>query len=118
MSDNSSIILTIKNTPDTNKQISKLGSKVTSYFDSSLLLDDGEYILRMINFSCVYCMPNVTTINNTLTYTYLGVTHNILFDTVLYSLDDINTVIRMYTAIANNNGNLFQFSPDEATSKL
>ena len=114
-----SLVLKINNTPMVGKQISKLGNQVTEFFDSSIILD-GDYELRMINFSCVYCIPNVTSSNNKLVYTYLGLTHTITFDIGLYSLDDINIIIRMFTALAVNGGNsnLFQFTPDEATSKI
>ena len=70
--------------------------------------------------NCVYSMPNITIKNNTLKYIYGGNTHSIVFDTGLYSLNDINIQISLYTSIGNNGGDasLIQFIADEATSKI
>ena len=115
------ISLFINNNPSSNKIISSLGNQVTINLNPGITLDDNKkYQLRLLNINCVYSMPNITTKNNTLKYTYAGNTHSIVFDTGLYSLNNINIQISLYTAIGNNGGdlNLIAFIADEATSKI
>jgi hypothetical protein len=115
------ISLFVNNDTSYNKIISALGNQVILSLNPPILLDDKKkYEMRLLNANIVYCMPNVTSVNNTLTYTYQGYTHNIVFDTGIYSLDDINVNISLYTAIGNNggDGNLIVFSADESTSKI
>ena len=111
----------INNNPSSNKIISSLGNQVTINLNPGIALDDNKkYQLRLLNMNCVYSMPNITIKNNTLKYIYGGNTHSIVFDTSLYSLNDINIQISLYTSIGNNGGDasLIQFIADEATSKI
>jgi len=113
--------LFINNNPSTNKIISPLGNQVIVNLNPPILLDEKKkFELRLLNANIVYCMPNVSSNNNTLTYIFQGITHNIIFDNGLYSLDDINITVGLYTAIGNNggDGSLIQFEADEATSKI
>ena len=115
------ISLFVNNKTSSNKIISALGNQTTVNLNPSITLDDNKkYQLRLLSFNCVYCMPNVTTKNNTLTYTFNSNTHSIIFDTGLYSLDDINMQVSLYTEISNNgnDASLIQFFPDQATSKI
>ena len=77
---------------------------MTINLNPAINLDDDKkkYQLRLLNAYIVYCMPNVTTLNNTLKYTFSGNTYSSVFDTGLYSLEDINAEISMYTSLAGN----------------
>ena len=97
------ISLFINNKTSSKKIISTLGNQTTVNLNPSINLDDNKkYQLRLLSFNCVYCMPNVTTKNNTFKYTFDSNTHSIIFDTALYSLDDINMQVSLYTEISNN----------------
>ena len=109
------------NSAGNGKVINTLGSQIKLNLNPPIMLDDRKkYELRVINANIVYCTPNVTSANNILSYTFGGHTHNIIFDTGLYALTDINIVVSLYTGIGNNGGdpNLIQFEADEATSKI
>ena len=84
----------VNNNPSSNKIINTLGNQVTLNLNPGISLDDNKkYQLRLLNMNCVYSMPNITTKNNTLKYIFGGNTHLIIFDTGLYSLNDINIQI-------------------------
>jgi len=109
------------NATGANKTVSTIGNIVKLNFAPSIPLDDKvDYELRLISANIVYCMPNITSSNNTLTYIFGGTTHTITFDTGLYALSDINNIVSLYTGISNNGGdsNLIVFSADESTSKI
>ena len=109
------------NSAGNGKVINTLGSQIKLNLNPPIMLDDRKkYELRVINANIVYCTPNVTSANNILSYTFGGYTHNIIFDTGLYALTDINIVVSLYTGIGNNGGdpNLIQFAADESTSKI
>ena len=113
--------LFINNNKSNNKIVSSLGNQVTINLNPAINLDDNKkYQLRLLNANIVYCMPNVTILNNTLKYTFSGSTYSLVFDTGLYSLDDINAEVSMYTSLSGNgnDANLIQFFPDQATSKI
>ena len=93
------------NATGANKTVSTLGNRVKLNFAPSIPLDDKvDYELRLISGNIVYCMPNFTSSNNTLTYIFRGTTHTITFDTGLYALSDINNIVSLFTGISNNSG--------------
>ena len=106
----------------TNKIVNTTGNQVTNFYKPTIILDDKKkYELRLVSASIVYCVPNITSKNNKLVYkTSDNVTHTFLFDSGLYSLDDINLQIALFTMkLANGNDmGLLSFSPDQATSKI
>ena len=119
------ISLYITNATGENKDVSSLGNRVTLNNLSINLDNKKKYHMRLLQSNIVYCSPNVfTDTNNKLTYKYTDsqinpqVQKTITFDQGLYSLDDINTKISLYTSALEANGSLFYFVPDSSTSKI
>ena len=115
------ISLYINNTPGNGKTINATGSQVTVNLNPGIVLDDKKkYQMRLLNANVVYCMPNITAKNNTLSYTLDGTAHVITFDTGLYDLASINETISLYTLQIGNgeSDSLITFVADDATSKL
>ena len=109
-----------------DKYISPLGSEITLYFKDPLRLDPTKkYEVSVLRAAIVYCVPNISSAlkNNKLTYSYKdSITNNIetrtiTFDDGLYSLNDINFKISLFTSQMNNsqNDNLIYSYPDEST---
>ena len=68
-----SLSLFINNNPATNKQVSDTGNQVTVFLNPPIVLDDNKsYHMRLLDSSIVYSMPNVTSKNNTLLCTMMG----------------------------------------------
>ena len=112
-----------------DKFISPLGSEITLYFKDPLRLDPTKkYEISVLRAAIVYCVPNISSAlkNNKLTYSYIDTitsnleTRTITMDNGLYSLNDINFKISLFTSQMNNsqNDSLIYFYPDESTSKL
>ena len=119
------ISLYITNAAGNNKEISPLGNSVTLNNLTLQLDEKKKYTMRLLQSNIVYCSPNVfTDKNNKLTYKYTNSQTNpqsqktIEFDQGLYSLDDINSKISLYTSALEGNGSLFYFVPDSSTSKI
>ena len=118
------VTLFINNSAGTNKYISPTGNQVTVQLNRPIELDDGDYQLQVLNANICYCIPNITTSNNTLKYTFVDTnsvvqTKTITFDIGLYAINDINSTISLFTQLSSNGNNdtLFYFQADEATSK-
>ena len=99
------ISLYITNATGNNKEISPLGNSVTLNNLTLQLDEKKKYTMRLLQSNIVYCSPNVfTDKNNKLTYKYTDSQSNpqtqktIEFDQGLYSLDDINSKVSLYTS--------------------
>ena len=112
-----------------DKYVNQIGNEITLYFKDPLRLDPTKkYEVSVLRAAIVYCVPNISSAlkNNKLTYSYKdSITNNIetrtiIFDDGLYSLNDINFKISLFTSQMNNsqNDNLIYFYPDESTSKI
>ena len=119
------ISLYITNATGENKDVGLLGNRVTLNNLSINLDNKKKYHMRLLQANIVYCSPNVfTDKNNKLTYKYTNSQTNpqtqktIEFDQGLYSIDDINSKISLYTSALEGNGSLFYFVPDSSTSKI
>jgi len=114
------ISLYITNKASSGKTVTSLGNSVTVNLNQPILLDEKKkYNMRLLQANIVYCSPNVyTNVNNVLSYTYNGSPFTITFDQGLYSVDDINTKISIFTLENNSNASLFTFEPDSSTSKI
>ena len=112
-----------------DKYINPTGNSIILYFKDPLRLDPSKiYEVSVLRAAIVYCTANISSAlnNNKLTYTYIDPitstteTRTITFDDGLYSLDNINFQISLYTSQMNNgqNDSLIYFFGDEATSKI
>ena len=111
-----------------NKTVSALGNEVISYFQPPIRLGDSgkNYELRVTRASIVYCVPNISSAlkNNKLTYSYkignLLTTKTYTFSDGLYSIDNINLKLSLFTSDVDNGGdpNLIYFAADESTSRI
>ena len=117
--------LFINNNQSNQKIINPTGNQVTVNLNPPIILDDNkDYQIRLLNSSITYCMPNVTSKNNTLSYmfNYNGTQtqRTLTFDDGLYSINDINFTISRFTEIGmnGNDASLIQFYADESTSKI
>ena len=98
------ISLFISNNPSSNKIVSTLGNQVTVQLNPSILLDEKKtYHLRLLQANLIYCQPNIFSgKNNQLTYKYTSskftpqAEKTIVFDTGLYTIQDLNTKISLY----------------------
>ena len=122
------ISLFVNNSPSQNKIINDLGSQVTVNLNPSLLLDEKKnYHLRLLQANIVYSQPNIISgKNNQLTYKYTSskitpqAEKTIVFETGLYTVDDINTKISLFMLAeeGTDNSDLITFYPDPSTSKI
>ena len=112
-----------------NKFVNNIGSEITLYFSYPLRLGNNPkgYEICVRRSSIVYCTPNISAAlkNNKLTYSFKDVTNTVVqqtitFDDGLYSLNDINLKISLFTSQINNSqdSQLIYFSPDESTSRI
>ena len=64
-------------------------------------------------------MPNVDARNNKLKYIPSdNVTHEMTFDIGLYSIEEVNFRISLFTGINNGSDDLIYFTADQPTSKI
>ena len=114
------ISLYITNKKADGKTVTSIGNSVTVNLNKPILLDEKKnYNMRLLQANIVYCSPNVfANVNNVLSYTYNSIPFTITFDQGLYSIDDINTKISIFTLANNSNESLFSFEPDASTSKI
>ena len=112
-----------------DKFVNATGNEIVLYFKDPLRLDPTKkYEVSVLRAAIVYCVSNISSAlgNNKLTFTYIdNITHNLesrtyTFDDGLYSLDNINFKLSLFTSQMNNsqNDNLIYFVPDESTSKI
>lgn len=119
------ITLFINNLPSStsDKVVNATGNKVTYFFKPPIdfrMKEGKKYEIRLISASIVYCTPNITLANRTLKYLINNVTHTFTFDVGLYSLQNMNMALSLFTMGTNNGNdpNLISFVPDEATSQI
>ena len=115
------ISLFISNSPSTNKVISNNGSSVTTSLTPPILLNPNKkYEMRLLSASIVYCEPNISSTlnNNKLDYNVDGTNFSITFPSGLYSLNDINTQISLFTLENNSDASMISFIANEANSTI
>src|ERR1039457_6571212 len=99
------ISIFFNNSKHSNKTVNSLGNQVTVNLNPPLLISDKKnYHLGLLQANIVYCQPNVFVgKSNWLTYMYTSSKFSpqsektIAFDTGLYTIDDINRKISLYT---------------------
>ena len=76
--------------------------------------------VALIQASIVYSSPNIALIynNNTISFTYNSVNYTITFLDGLYGIDSINETISEFFINNSLPNNIFNFVPDEATSRV
>lgn len=63
--------LFINNNQASQKSINSTGNQIIVTLNPPILLDENkEYQMRLLNASIMYCMPNVTSKNNTLSHMF------------------------------------------------
>ena len=115
------ISLFISNSPSPNKVISNNGSSVTTSLTPPILLNPNKkYEMRLLSASIVYCEPNISSTlnNNKLDYNVDGTNFSITFPNGLYSLNDINTQISLFTLENNSDASMISFIANEANSTI
>jgi hypothetical protein len=113
-----------------NKFVNPLGSEVTLYFNEPVHLGNSKkgYEIYVKRAGIVYCVSNVSSAlkNNKLTYTYKDsvtnndVTRTYIYDDGLYSLENINFKLGLFTSQSGNggDGNLIYFKADNSSSRI
>ena len=114
------ISLYINNLAGQNKVISPLGNSVTVNLNTPIVLDDHKnYHMRLLQANIVYCTPNVfQNVNNQLSYTFNGNNRTIVFNQGLFTIDDINRQIAIFTSETEGIPSLIELLPDTSTSKI
>ncbi len=108
----------INNTPDNNKVITNNGSSVKVSFGPPIQLDSKKkYQLRLLSSNITNCNPNITSANNKFSYKYNGLIYDKEIPIGLWSLDEINYIIGMYTT-AQNGLQLFAFTGNNFNSTI
>ncbi len=106
------------NDGDSNKIISNNGSSVRASFDPPISLDSKKkYQLRLLSANITNCNPNITTKNNKFSHKYNGTTYNKEIPVGLFSLNDLNYIIGLYTT-GQNGQQLFAITGNEYNSTI
>ena len=113
--------LFITNQSGPNKNIFNNGASVTTTLSPPIILNPNKkYQMRLLQAAIVYCQENISAAlnNNTLSYSVDGVTYNMTFADGLYSLQDINNQLSLFTNTNNEDPNMIQFYGNDTNSTV
>lgn len=99
---------------------SQNGSTISYFLDPPLSFGNAAVHFKVLSGEFYYTFPNVSVAkaNNKLLFVYQAVSHTIVFENGLYSIENINQNIREFCIRNNLPDDLFLFSADPSTSKV